>query len=144
MAFDGVARVFARWAVARQRTRAAPESPVAANEETLRRLALHDPAVIEDALMGGGAECPMDPKVRALIRLAGVISTEAPYAALSFGVDEARRAGASPEEIVSTLLAVGPTIGSTQLVATAPRLALALGWDVDPALEALDRTTPVA
>lgn len=117
---------------------------MAANEETLRRLALHDPAVIEDALIGSDAGCPLEAKVRALIRLAGVISTEAPYAALSFGVDEARRSGASPEEIVSTLLAVGPAIGSTRLVAAAPRLALALGWDVDPALEALDRSTPVA
>ena len=111
---------------------------MAADEETLRRLALHDPACIEDALTGDGTGCPLDPKVRALVRLAGLISADAPYPALSWGVDEALRAGASSEEVVATLLAVAPAIGSSRLVAEAPRLALALGWDVDAAIEELD------
>ncbi len=114
---------------------------MAADEETLRRLALHDPACIAAALTGDASDCPFQPKVRALVRLAGLISTDVPFPALSWGVDEALRAGASAEEVVAALLAVGPAIGSSRLVAEAPRLALALGWDVDAAIEELDPPT---
>lgn len=111
---------------------------MAADEETLRRLALHDPACIADVLTGDGTGCPLEPKVRALVRLAGLISAGAPYPALSWGVDEALRAGARSDEVVAALLAVGPAIGSNRLVAEAPRLALTLGWEVDAAIEGLD------
>jgi hypothetical protein len=43
--------------------------------------------------------------------------------------------GASIDEIVGTMIAVAPTVGLTRVVSAAPELALALGYDVDAALE---------
>jgi hypothetical protein len=49
----------------------------------------------------------------------------------------ARRAGASNDEIVGCLLAVMPTLGVARVVSAAPKLGLALGFDVATALETL-------
>ena len=48
-------------------------------------------------------------------------------------------AGASIDEIVGTLIAVAPTVGLARVVSAAPELALALGYDVDAALETPER-----
>ena len=47
-------------------------------------------------------------------------------------------AGASYDEIVATLEAVTPVTGTARVVQCAPKLALALGYDVEEALEELD------
>jgi alkylhydroperoxidase/carboxymuconolactone decarboxylase family protein YurZ len=47
-------------------------------------------------------------------------------------------AGATYDEIVGTLIAVMPIVGIARVVAAAPNLALALGYDVSEALEVLD------
>jgi hypothetical protein len=44
-------------------------------------------------------------------------------------------AGATDDEIVGTLLAVTPIPGLTQAVSAAPELAIALGYDIDEAVE---------
>jgi hypothetical protein len=41
-------------------------------------------------------------------------------------------------EIVATLGAVTPVTGAAQVVSSAPKVALALGYDVEAALESLD------
>lgn len=46
-------------------------------------------------------------------------------------VDQAAAAGASSNEMVGVLIAVGPTIGLASLVACAPRLAAAIGYDLE-------------
>ena len=51
-------------------------------------------------------------------------------------VETALAAGATVDEVVGTLIAVAPTIGLARVVSAAPELALALGYDVDAALEA--------
>ena len=43
----------------------------------------------------------------------------------------AYRAGATEDEIVGVLLAIAPAVGNARTVAVAPRLALALGYDVE-------------
>jgi len=50
-------------------------------------------------------------------------------------VEVAFATGASIDEIVGTLIAVAPTVGLPRVVSAAPELALALGYDVDAALE---------
>ena len=47
-------------------------------------------------------------------------------------------ADASVDEVVGTVIAVAPTIGLARACSAAPELALALGYDVDAALEALE------
>ena len=50
-------------------------------------------------------------------------------------VERARRSGASEDEIVGCLIAAVPAVGVANVVAAAPKLALALGYDVTTALE---------
>jgi 4-carboxymuconolactone decarboxylase len=47
-------------------------------------------------------------------------------------------AGATYDEIVGTLIAVMPIVGVARVVAAAPNLGLALGYDVGEALEVMD------
>lgn len=47
---------------------------------------------------------------------------------------QAVSAGLSADEIVGSLMALAPTIGPDRVVAAAPDLAQALGFDVDAAL----------
>jgi hypothetical protein len=51
-------------------------------------------------------------------------------------LDGSRRTGATFDEIVGCLIAVAPVVGLARVVSAAPELALALGYDVDAALEA--------
>ncbi len=106
-------------------------------EDLLRRLALNDDAAVCGALGAvtiGGA---LDPRTLALVRLAALVAVDAAAASFCWAVDEALAAGATNGEVVATLLAVAPTVGLARLVSAAPRLALALGYDVDAALEEL-------
>lgn len=113
-----------------------------ADEELLRRIAIHDPLCLEDILSGDErVASALDPMVTALIRVAGLISVDAPQASLSWSVSEAIDAGASPSDVIGAFLAIAPALGSAKVVAAAPRLALALGWDIDAALETLDQPT---
>jgi 4-carboxymuconolactone decarboxylase len=111
-----------------------------ADEEMLRRIAINDPHCLEDILSGDDrALSALDPTVTALIRVAGLISVDAPQASLSWSVSEALERGATPSDVIGALLAIAPAIGTARVVASAPRLALALGWDIDAALETLDQ-----
>jgi DNA-binding CsgD family transcriptional regulator len=53
-------------------------------------------------------------------------------------VADAHAAGATADEVVDTLCAVAPVVGSARVVSAAPGLALAAGYDVDAALERSD------
>jgi 4-carboxymuconolactone decarboxylase len=50
---------------------------------------------------------------------------------LRCNVELAHAAGATDAEILAVLLLIGPAIGEARTVAAAPRLALALGFDVE-------------
>jgi alkylhydroperoxidase/carboxymuconolactone decarboxylase family protein YurZ len=49
--------------------------------------------------------------------------------------DAAVGAGATAAEIVDVLVGVVPVVGLPSVVAAAPKLAMALGYDIDEALE---------
>jgi len=103
-------------------------------EELLRRLALHDEGVVQAVLAGnpGGARTRvLDPKTRTLVSLGGLLAMAAGTTELKCATEAAYEAGATDEEIVSVLLTVGPQIGLVGLVREAPRLALAIGYDVE-------------
>jgi 4-carboxymuconolactone decarboxylase len=53
-------------------------------------------------------------------------------------VEVARGAGASDAEIVGVLVAVAPAVGSARVVGAAPRLALAIDYDVDDVADVCD------
>ena len=80
----------------------------------------------------------IDPRSHALLRVAALIALDAAPPSYMSAVDAGLEAGASYDEIVGTLIAVLPVVGVTRVVSAAPNLALALGYDVAEALEALD------
>ena len=107
-------------------------------KESLRRLALNDETFV-DSVLGMGRDTvevsQLDQKTHALVRLAACLAMDAALSSYQSNVEMALAAGASLDEVVGTLIAVAPTVGLTRAVSAAPELALALGYDVDSALE---------
>jgi 4-carboxymuconolactone decarboxylase len=111
--------------------------------ELLRRLALNDSRTVAAAVGAGRAHeslsGALDPKTTALVRLAALLSVGAPTVSFRATAEEARASGATEEEIVDVLLAIGPAIGAARLVEASPRLALAIDYDVEE-VEGVDET----
>ena len=80
----------------------------------------------------------LDDRTVALVQLAALIALDAPPAAYRRVVTAAHAAGAGVDDLVDTLLTVGPSVGLARAVAAAPSLASALGHDIDRALEDVD------
>ena len=108
-------------------------------EQVLRKLTIRDDALLQRSLAKEGcgrpAESSLDPKTHALVRIAALIAMDAAAPSYLCAVDSARAAGASDEDVVACLLAVMPILGEARVVSAAPRLGLALGYDVGAALE---------
>ena len=112
---------------------------MAGYKQTLRSLALNDERFVDNVLgMGRNTidASHLDPKTHALLRLAASLAIDAAPSSYQSNVEAALAAGATIDEIVGSLIAVAPTIGLARAVSAAPELALALGYDVDAALEA--------
>jgi 4-carboxymuconolactone decarboxylase len=104
--------------------------------DRLRCLAINDARFGEDCLCGGTADSgELDPRTLELARLAALIA--AGGAAPSYGAQAhaAVSAGATAAEIVDVLVGITPVVGLPCIVAAAPELALALGYDIDEGLE---------
>ena len=111
---------------------------MAAYKETLRSLALNDEGFLEEVLGMGHdtvAVSRLDKKTHALVRLGAAFAIDAAPSSYQATIDLALAAGANVDEIVGTLIAVAPTVGTARVVSAAPELALALGYDVDEAFE---------
>ena len=105
----------------------------------LFKVAIADDAYVEEVLSNDRANLAastLDAKAHALVRLGALIAIDAEAPAYMWTLQAARRAGASDDEIVGCLLAVMPTVGVARIVSAAPKLGLALGFDVTAALEA--------
>ena len=106
----------------------------------LRRLAMHDNALLDAlAVEGGACKTPViDEKTAALVRVAATIAVDAAPHSFQHAIALAIAAGATGDEIVASLEAVTPVTGAARVVQCAPKVALALGYDVDAALERRD------
>src|SRR6478609_6060794 len=108
-------------------------------QERLRSLALSDAEFVRSVL-GMGQDTVeisrLDPKTHALVRLAALLAVDSGQASYNATVEVALASGASVDEIVGILIAIAPAVGLGRVVAAAPELALALGYDVESALEA--------
>ena len=109
-------------------------------EEHLRRLAVHDDALLESIVVEGSAfaESVIDRRTAALIRVGATIAVDAALSSVQHAVANALATGATSEEIVAALEAVAPVTGPARVVGCAPKIALALGYDVEDALERCD------
>lgn len=118
-------------------TRVGRESESAVDyTDVLRLLALNDEHFAEQCATGVGIESfRLDPKTLALVRLAALVAVRGAVPSYGAEADAAVSAGATVAEIVGVLVSVVPVVGLPSVVAAAPSLAMALGYDVDAALE---------
>ena len=85
-------------------------------------------ALASGSLPSGGTV--LRPKVELLVQLAALLALGAATSSLRATVERATEAGATEAEIVGVLIAVAPAVGLARLVASAPRLAMAIGYDL--------------
>ena len=104
--------------------------------EVLRLLAINDEHFAEECV-GGVAEesLRLDPKTLALVRIGALVAVGGSVPSYGAEVDAAVSAGATAAEIVDALLGVVSVVGLPSVVTAAPSLAMALGYDVNEALE---------
>jgi alkylhydroperoxidase/carboxymuconolactone decarboxylase family protein YurZ len=110
-------------------------------ERVLRRLSIRDDSFIRGVLAAAedpGTAEPLDAKTCAMTRIASLIALDAASPSYLTPVDEARAAGATDAEVVGCLVGLMPVVGVPRVVSAAPKLALALGYDVAAALEGSD------
>ena len=118
--------------------RPAVMKPVQEHECTLRKLAIGDDAYLGRLVASEPAnvfESRLDPRTHALVRIGALIAVDATPPSYLEAVEAARASGASDEEIVGCLVAVLPELGAARVISAAPKLGLALGYDVAAALE---------
>ena len=110
-------------------------------QETLRRLAMIDEGFVEDEAglgLGPGCTPALDPKTAALLRVGVSVAIGSPGVCLHWSANRALAAGATEDEIADVLLAIAPVAGLGRVVAAAPDVATALGYDIAAALEEPD------
>jgi 4-carboxymuconolactone decarboxylase len=102
-------------------------------ERSLRRLALNDGRALQSLVADPGMSGArgLAPKSHALVTLAALLSVGAAAVSLRCAVEQAYAAGADDDEILAVLVTIAPAVGQAQVVAVAPQLALALGYDVE-------------
>jgi alkylhydroperoxidase/carboxymuconolactone decarboxylase family protein YurZ len=111
---------------------------MADREEILRRLTLGDVAYL-DALVSERGEpgcAGLDHVGQALVKLGALTVTDGSDVTWQQTVGAALDAGLTADEVVDTLVVLAPVIGRTRIMAAAPKVAQATGFDVVAALEA--------
>jgi 4-carboxymuconolactone decarboxylase len=109
-------------------------------EQLLRRLAAGDETALRSVLdvsrrqprnprPGFGRALPAE--TSALVHLAALLAADASTTSLRWAVELALQSGAEDDEIVDVLVTVAAIVGSARVVAAAPRLALAIGYDIE-------------
>lgn len=93
--------------------------------DRLRRFTFNDPRLASDCPEPGG----LDPKIVSLVRLAALVAVGGAGPTYGAEVDAALSCGATTREIVDVLAAAIPIVGLPSVVAAAPKLAQALGYD---------------
>jgi alkylhydroperoxidase/carboxymuconolactone decarboxylase family protein YurZ len=113
-------------------------APVGDIERTLLKLAIGDDAYIELMLGSRTAnrvESRLDARTHSLVRLGALIAADAAAPSYLEVIESARESGASDEELVGCLIATLPVLGAVRVTSAAPKLGLALDYDVAAALE---------
>ena len=100
--------------------------------DRLRRLAINDQRFAGDDVDGAGADSEgLDPKALAFVQLAALVAVGGAVPSYGAHADAAVSAGATVAEIVDVLVGVVPVVGLARVVAAAPNLAMALGYDTN-------------
>ena len=111
-------------------------SQTAGFQETLRRLAIFDEG-LAGAASGPQLSGPvaLDGKTVGLLQVAAAVALGSSAVCLQWSTARALAAGATKDEIADLLLAIAPVAGLGRVVSAAPKVAAALEYDVEAALE---------
>ena len=111
-------------------------SQTAGFQETLRRLAIFDEG-LAGAASGPQLSGPvaLDGKTVGLLQVAVSVALGSSAVCLRWSTARALAAGATKDEIADLLLAIAPVAGLGRVVSAAPKVATALEYDVEAALE---------
>jgi alkylhydroperoxidase/carboxymuconolactone decarboxylase family protein YurZ len=110
-------------------------------EEILRRLTLGDEACLASLVADRRSTfspARLDAGAETLLKLGALAASDASDVTWHQTVGAALDAGIEPDQILDALVVLAPLVGSTRLTVIAPKVALAMGFDVDAALETLD------
>jgi alkylhydroperoxidase/carboxymuconolactone decarboxylase family protein YurZ len=110
-------------------------------QETLRRLAMIDEGFVEDEAglrLDLARDSTLDAKTTALLQVGVSAAMGSPAVSLEWSAARALAAGASEDQIADVLLAIAPVAGLDRIVAAAPHVGTALGYDIAVALEERD------
>jgi 4-carboxymuconolactone decarboxylase len=119
---------------------------VTSAEEALVKLVIGDRAFCREIadVRVGGYQADVDASTTALMRLAALVAIGHAGPLLGEAVSDALDAGVDGDAVVGSLLALAPTLGVNHLVAAAPAVAVALGYDLDASFESLDHEPSAA
>ena len=98
--------------------------------DSLARAVAAEPDVLAEQFGLGGGDGMLDGRERSLARLGALIAIDAPPAAYAREAAAAREVGATAEDVLGVLRAVGDLVGSARVVAAAPEIMLALGMSL--------------
>ena len=107
-------------------------------QETLRKLAMIDEGFVEDEAglgLGLAGTSALDPKTAALLQLGVSVASGSSAVSLEWSTGRALAAGATEDEIADVLLVIDPVAGLGRVVRAAPDVAIALGYDIEAAME---------
>jgi alkylhydroperoxidase/carboxymuconolactone decarboxylase family protein YurZ len=109
-------------------------------EQLLRGLAAGDESLLRSVLAVSPAETgsrriphrhALPAVTSALVHIAAMLAAGGSTTSLRWAVELALQSGAREEEIVEVLVTTASIVGSARVVAAAPRLALAIGYDIE-------------
>ena len=98
--------------------------------DSLARAVAAEPDALAEQFGLGGGDGTLDVRERSLARLGALIALDAPPVAYAREAAAARDAGATAEDVLGVLRAVGDLVGSARVVAAAPEIMLALGMSL--------------
>jgi 4-carboxymuconolactone decarboxylase len=102
----------------------------AGDERSLRKVLSPSPSA---GATGDAPRGSLDRRIGSLVRLSALLAADACTTSLHWAVESALASGVDEDAVVGVLLATAPIAGSAWLVAAAPRLALALSIETQPA-----------
>ena len=116
---------------------------MASFQETLRPVAIFDEGFVTPGSgLGLARMSALDPSIAALLQVGVSLAIGSSAVCLEWSAAGALAAGATRDEITDVLLAIAPVAGMGRVVSAAPGVAIALGYDIEAALEVPDHQTP--
>jgi len=99
--------------------------------DRLRRLAINDERLADVGIDDPSGSGGLEPKSLALARIAALVAVGGAEPSFGAQVDAAISAGSTAAQVVDVLVGIIPVVGLPRVVAAAPKVALALGHDLE-------------